>query len=213
MSTMSEKEDNPIFDKLELLFNLMILNVLWIICSIPVVTIGASSSALNYTCIKLRRNEGDSIVRMFFHSFVTNLKQGMLIGTGMVAILIILCSGLIQALGSINSGHSVSTVFAVVLVGMLFVWIMAYTYIFMVLARFENTILRTITNSFYFMAKDIFQTLKVLGIECFGIIILPLFLWRYVPVLFPVLLFVGVPALAYISAKIFNDQIFAEYVK
>lgn len=61
MSTMSEKEDNPIFDKLELLFNLMILNVLWIICSIPVVTIGASSSALNYTCIKLRRNEGDSI--------------------------------------------------------------------------------------------------------------------------------------------------------
>ena len=186
---MSEKEDNPIFDKLELLFNLMILNVLWIICSIPVVTIGASSSALNYTCIKLRRNEGDSIVRMFFHSFVTNLKQGMLIGTGMVAILIILCSGLIQALGSINSGHSVSTVFAVALVGMLFVWVMAYTYIFMILARFENTILRTITNSFYFMAKDIFQTLKVLGIECFGIIILPLFLWRYVPVLFPVLLF------------------------
>lgn len=209
----NEMEENIIFDKFILLFNLMILNVMWFICSIPIVTIGASSAALNYTCIKLRRDEGDSIVKMFFHSFALNVRQGMVLGTGMLAILIILFAGLIQALGAVNAGHSISVVFAVILVLLIFMWIVVYTYLFMVLSRFDNSIFRTIINSIYFIAQDFFRTLKVLGIECFGIVIIPMFLLRYVPYLFPIVIFIGMPLLTYITAGIFNNEVFADYIK
>lgn len=209
----NEMEENILFDKFILLFNLMMLNVMWFICSIPIVTIGASSAALNYTCIKLRRNEGDSIVKMFFHSFAMNVRQGMVLGTGMLAILIILFAGLIQVLGSVNAGHSISVIFAVILVFLIFVWIVVYTYLFMVLSRFDNSMFRTIVNSIYFIAQDFFRTLKVLGIECFGIVIIPMFLLRYMPYLFPVMIFIGVPLLTYITAGIFNDEVFANYIK
>ncbi len=217
MSNFSNKiensDENPIFDKLEILFNMMVLNVLWIICSIPVLTIGASSAALNYTCIKLRRNEGDNVVKMFFHSFASSVKQGLVLTTGMLAILIIICACMIQLLGNINSGSTISIAFAVILVLILFCWVLVYTYLFMVLSRFDNSLFRTITNSIYLILKDKMTALKVLGIECFGLIIIPVFIWRYVPVLFPILIFIGVPTMAYITANIFNKEVFAEYVK
>lgn len=169
MSNFSNKiensDENPIFDKLEILFNMMVLNVLWIICSIPVLTIGASSAALNYTCIKLRRNEGDNVVKMFFHSFASSVKQGLVLTTGMLAILIIICACMIQLLGNINSGSTISIAFAVILVLILFCWVLVYTYLFMVLSRFDNSLFRTITNSIYLILKDKMTALKVLGIE------------------------------------------------
>lgn len=212
-SKMDDSNDNPIFDKLEILFNMMVLNVLWIICSIPILTIGASSAALNYTCIKLRRHEGDNVVKMFFHSFASSIKQGLVLTTGMLSILIIICTCMIQVLGNINSGDTISIAFAVILVLVLFSWILIYTYLFMVLSRFDNSLFRTITNSIYLILKDKMTALKVLGIECFGLIIIPVFIWRYFPVLFPILIFIGVPTMAYITANIFNKEVFADYVK
>ena len=45
------------------------LNVLWFICCLPVVTIGASTTALFYVTLKVAKNEEGSLTRAFFHSF------------------------------------------------------------------------------------------------------------------------------------------------
>ncbi|WP_108775690.1 YesL family protein [Lactimicrobium massiliense] len=212
MSKMNQKDDSPVFSKLQLIANLMILNVLWLLCSLPIVTIGASTAALNYTCIKMRRDEGESIVRMFFHSFKTNIRPALILGTGFLAVLIILTAGFIQTLGAINAGKTVSVVFAVLIVVLLFCWLVYFTYVFMTLSRFDNTIFRTLTNSMYFALHNFISTLKILGIESFGLIIIPLFLWRFIPALFVIVLMIGVPVTAYIISKEFNDVIFAEYI-
>ena len=46
------------------------LNLLWFVCSLPVVTIGAATTALYYTSLKVIRGEESSLTQQFFHSFL-----------------------------------------------------------------------------------------------------------------------------------------------
>ncbi len=195
----------------ETVFNLMMLNVLWFLCSIPVVTAGASTTALNYTCIKLRKDEGDSVLRMFFRSFAANIRQALILHTGMLAVLIIFTACLFQVLGRMIAGSRLDGLLAVLLVVLLFAWLLLYTYIFMVLARFDNTIGRTVTNAVYMILHDKLPALRVFGTELLLLITLPYLFWTYFPYLFPLFIFFGIPFNAYILAKIFNE-IFDQYI-
>ena len=63
------------------LFDTLVLGLLFLLCSIPIITIGASATALYYAYDKVvRRNEGYA-VRAFFHSFKMNFAQATLIWT------------------------------------------------------------------------------------------------------------------------------------
>ena len=65
---------------LRVLFDLMVLNILWLICSLPVVTIGASSSALCSVSLKLARGEPVATFQSFFEALKRNLVQALLLG-------------------------------------------------------------------------------------------------------------------------------------
>ena len=67
--------DNPVWRFIGKLGDLIILNILWIVCSIPVFTAGASTTAVYYVTLKLVRDEDDSTIRSFFRSFKSNFKQ------------------------------------------------------------------------------------------------------------------------------------------
>jgi uncharacterized membrane protein YesL len=58
---------------------LMWLNVLVFICSIPIFTIGAASSAMHHVLIQIHRDEEDKITRTFFRAFIKNFKQATLV--------------------------------------------------------------------------------------------------------------------------------------
>ena len=65
-----------------------LLNLLWFVCSLPIVTIGASTTALYYASLKLVRDEDHHIVSQFFRSFRENFKQAtvlwlILLGAGL----------------------------------------------------------------------------------------------------------------------------------
>ena len=73
--------DSPLMQGLGKMADLLWLNVLTLICCIPIVTIGASFTAMNYMALKMARNEECYITRGFFKSFRENLKQATLIST------------------------------------------------------------------------------------------------------------------------------------
>lgn len=60
--------DSPLYHALCSIFDLVIANLLFILCSLPVVTMGASYGALCYVCQRISRGEG-SIWRDFFSAF------------------------------------------------------------------------------------------------------------------------------------------------
>ncbi len=122
------------------------LNLLWIICSIPIVTIGASTTALFYVSQKLCKNEEGNIAKDFFHSFRTNFKQSTIIW------LILLVVGiLLGADGYILYHMRYHSAFWTILTAILIVAAVAYAivlmYIFPLLAHFENTTKAMFLNS------------------------------------------------------------------
>ena len=65
-----------------------LLNILWFICSLPIFTIGASTTALYYACLKVIRDEESHAWELFFRSFKENFKQAtqlwlILLGAGL----------------------------------------------------------------------------------------------------------------------------------
>lgn len=67
--------ESPFGRGMEKVWQLIILNVLWLVCSLPVVTLGASSTALHAVLFALLRGEDDRIVRRFFAAFGENWKR------------------------------------------------------------------------------------------------------------------------------------------
>ena len=61
--------DNVIVRALNKICDMVCLNVLWLICCIPVFTIGASTTALYTVMLKMVKNEEGYIFRGFFKAF------------------------------------------------------------------------------------------------------------------------------------------------
>ncbi len=72
--------DNPFMRALSRAADIVALNVLFLLCCVPVVTIGASAAALYSMTLKMVRNEEPSIWKGFFKAFREDLKQGILFG-------------------------------------------------------------------------------------------------------------------------------------
>ncbi|HJC57965.1 MAG TPA: YesL family protein [Candidatus Eisenbergiella intestinipullorum] len=68
-------QDSTLMTILNKAADMVILSVLWCICSLPVVTIGAASSALYHATMKVIRLGRGYAFSTFFTSFRQNLKQ------------------------------------------------------------------------------------------------------------------------------------------
>ena len=82
--------DNKFFTVMGRVADLIMLNVVFLICCLPIVTIGASLTALHYVTLKMARNEESYIIRSFFKSFKQNFKQATVINLIMLAVAAIL---------------------------------------------------------------------------------------------------------------------------
>lgn len=69
------KPDSPVMDFISTVADLIILNLLFVICSIPIVTFGAAYSAKYYVAMKKIRGEETGTVVPFFKAFKRNFKQ------------------------------------------------------------------------------------------------------------------------------------------
>ena len=130
--------DGPVMQLINKVVYSVYLNILWFICCIPIVTVGASTTALFYVTLKIARNEEGNITKAFFHSFRKNLKQGTLIW------LILLVFGIILGIDGYVVYHMrFENVFWSICTAFLIVATVAYAvvlmYIFLLLARFDNT--------------------------------------------------------------------------
>ena len=133
--------DNKFFTFMSRVADLIILNVVFIVCCIPIVTIGASVTAMNYVTMKMARNEESYIVKSFFKSFRENFKQATIIW------LILLVAGLLLGMDFRIVQQVESTgLLKVVTYGLYMValiYAMVLSYIFPLLAKFDNTIKNT----------------------------------------------------------------------
>lgn len=71
--------DGKLYKFLDKFWTMVWISLLWIICSLPVFTIGASSCAAYYAMVKSVRKNEDSATRDFFKSFRQNFLQATIL--------------------------------------------------------------------------------------------------------------------------------------
>ena len=149
--------DGPVLQFVNKIVYSVYLNILWFICCIPVITAGASTTALFYVTLKIAKNEEGNITKAFFHSFRENLRQSTLIW------LILLVLGIILgADGYILYHMRFENVFWTLCTAVFCVAAAAYAivlmYIFPLLARFDNTVGAMFKNALFIGVRFLFCT-------------------------------------------------------
>ena len=149
--------------------NLMVLNVLALICMLPVVTAGASLTALYTMTMRIVRKEEESIIRGFFAAFKDNLKKSTMIWIPGLALLVFMAFD-IWLLRSITGTFGL--VYRVLLfVLMLFIG-MVLMHAFALTARFENTVKNTLKNAVVIVASHLPQSALMIVIFLLPVLLL-----------------------------------------
>lgn len=203
--------DGPVYRFLETVTNLILLNLLFLVCSIPVITIGPSLTATYYVALKIIRKEETSIFKNFFHSFRMNFKQGMILGIGTVLLFAVLLVD-IRALTYLTAIPEDVAKVLVFVVGFLFLIVTAIAvYLFAVLAQFDNKLRELIKWSAIIALRHLPVTLLFLLIVAVPILIMYLRPAVFLQIVFPIMLLVGFAGIAYIQSY-FLVRVFSYYI-
>lgn len=199
--------DNPVWRFIGKFFDIMILNVLWFVCSIPIVTIGASTTAVYYVTLKLVRDEEGATIKSFFKSFKENFKQSTIIWLLMLAAGAVIGFDMYFFLMMQTEASTFRTVMISIFGGFGILYLFIGLFVFPLQSRFYNPVKRTLFNAFFMSVRHFLQTIGMLAINI-GIPFLALFV---APILQPVLFLFGFPLLAFINSYIFA-VIFEKYM-
>lgn len=118
------------------IFNLMILNLLWMLCCIPIVTIGASTVALYTMTLRLVRDEEGSLTRDFFKAFRENLRQTVLV----TLVFFFLYTFCLFNILTLRGGEGTIMVLLVGNIAILVLLTALWVWIIPLIARYENTL-------------------------------------------------------------------------
>lgn len=199
--------DNPVFRTLGKLADLMILNICFIICCLPVFTIGAALTGMNYVTLKIAEEEEGYIAKGFFKSFRQNFKQATVIW------LILLVFGVVLGLDfyilSGSTGTMVKTMRIILLIVSIF-YAMVLVYVFPVLARFDNPIKVTMKNSLIMAIADFPRTIVMVVITVGSVLIT---LFNSYTIAYGLLIWIlfGFSLVAYLNC-LFMKKVFAKYM-
>lgn len=190
------------------IFDLMALNIVFILMCIPVITIGANITAMYYVTLRMVRKEDSYTLRSYWKAFKENFKQATAIWLILVfavfsfAADIFLCTHLFPA--------SLAWI-CYVFYGLILFVILTALYVFPAQARFANPVKRTLINAMFFTFRHLPSTAAMLAI----IIIPPLLVLQAPDIVFfyyvPYCLLLGFSLAAYLNSILLH-RIFQKYI-
>ena len=155
--------DHPLMIQLTKLACTVWLNLLWVVCCIPVITAGASTTALFTVTLKMVKNEEGSVTAGFFKAFRENFRFSTKVW------LILLSLGIVLAVDGYVLYHLryVNAFWAILTAAYLVVLIaygMILMYIFPLMAHFDNTVFAMLKNSLFVGVRFLFCTVLMAAI-------------------------------------------------
>ncbi|MDR0139188.1 DUF624 domain-containing protein [Metabacillus idriensis] len=150
--------NNPLAKILSKIVDIVILNLLFILCCLPLITIGPSITALYAVTIKMAKDEEYQIIKTFKKAFAENFFQSFKIS------LFLLAGGIVLYMDFLflNQFNGVFRLFLTSLLavfGMIYVSLMLF--LFPYSAGYRNSIKNLILNSLVIGLQNIFYTLQI----------------------------------------------------
>lgn len=190
--------DSPFVRTINKITDLVVLNIWTLLCSLPIITVGASFSAAHYVALKLRRNEEGYTTRDFFKAFKQNFKKATLIWLIILFIIIVLALDFyIMKNVEIEIPKIVQGIIYVVaaLLACTIMWV------FPLQSKFENSVRQTIKNAFSLSMIQAPKTILMIIMH-----IAPFVLCFSIYQILPLYLFFGFSLPIYVSAMLYNKM-------
>lgn len=179
--------------------HIMFLNLLWVLFSLPIVTIGASTTALYSVLIKMRNGREGKILRDFWTAFRQNFRQATILWLLIVLAAFVFTTDIVFFL---NMGGSFGTFSAMLFVGLDVLLLLVSLYVFPMQAVFDNPIGRTVKSALLLLSRHLGWTVVLLALAILTAVAVILY-W-------PLIGWFVFGLAAFINAWIF-DKIFHRY--
>lgn len=180
--------------------DLLILDLLWVISSLPIVTIGAATTALHYSCFKIIKDEEGPILQTFFKSFKSNFKHATIIWLILLGALAFLAFDFAASTQLSDARIISGSIFFGIFTLLAVIWGLLAIYVFALLARFSNSVKRTLVNAFVLgishLGRSILMVILDVVLVCLGLFYLP----------------VAVPVLPVLVNCFFLQELFAKHL-
>ncbi len=201
--------DGKFFGIMSRLGDLVILNILFLICCIPVVTIGASVSAMYAVTKKMAEEKEGYIFKSFFKAFKENFRQStviwiiLLVCASIASVDLYICSNFMKE-GLVQTFAKGFMLLALLLV--FFMMLYALT----LQCTFENTVKNTLKNAFLISLGHALWSFLMTALALSPFIAL-LYFGEYLGTELLAMLLIWFSGMAYINSFILN-RIYKKYM-
>ncbi len=159
--------DSPFYKFMQRLWDVVKLNLVWLVCSLPVVTLGCSTIAAFSVTLRMTEDKEGDVVKDFFKAFKANWKQGI-----PMSFIMILCPISVWYDFQIyNAIEENSIIFLIIGMITAYLFFFCLIYVFPLLARYENTIINSLKNSYKIGLKHIGRTIILALVLAFELVI------------------------------------------
>lgn len=173
--------DSPLYRFFSRLWDIIVLNFMWALFCLPVITAGASTIAAYSVALKMVDDEEGYIARSFIKAFKENLKQGIALGliTFAAGYVVYIDIAMFHAIESNPLPLLIVGVFA----GVYFLFSLLYAY--PLAARYQNTVFKILRNSLEISLRYIVRTLILLVLIAVAVAII---MWNEKTIVFGLLI-------------------------
>ncbi len=187
------KFDSPVMQLLSQIFNFLLITILWILCSLPILTIGVSLTAAETVAMKLITGEDDTVIKLFFKSFRESFKQGLILWGVLMPLLAVVVLSSLFLLSETGKGYQLiwfPTGILLLLIMTVFVHGLPQ------IARYSNGLVQIIKNSYYFLVMFPIYTITMILL-----VLMPIFVFLFRPGV--ILRYGEIPLLLYLGLSLY----------
>ena len=161
--------ENPFIQFLVRVGDLIILNVLFILCSAPVVTLGASLTALHRVTQNMLFEQEEPLLKAFFRAFRQNFKQSTLAWLVELVVIVSLVCDVLLVMAYFNGGLAKAMYILVAVLAILVAGV--YAYLMPLIARYENGMRQQVNNAVVLAIIKLPKTLLLVFLNLLPVIL------------------------------------------
>mgnify|MGYP003183147735 FL=1 len=165
--------ENALMCFINKIIDLVVLSILWTLCSAPLVTMGAASSALYYALTKSVRCQRGHAAKEFWRAFKSNLKRGILFELVWAALAFMMLVTDVPLVTTFLDTGKVQNVFLLILFAVKAVLLIgAACWYYPMISRFEQGVWKTAEAAVFTMLRHALRSILVILLTVFAVSLL-----------------------------------------
>ena len=163
--------DSPMMQMLTRAGDMILLNVLCLICCVPVITAGASIAAMHKMMQEIVYDTDSSTVKGFFRAFKANFKQATILWLTTLLVIVSLGCDVLLIITFFSGSESIKWMFGLLAVLAVLVCCVV-SYMFPLIVRYENTLRQHLTNAAVLAIIKLPRTIGLVALNLLPLILL-----------------------------------------